>query len=109
MMTIHKIYQLSAPAVLWSGSVAAFAGVLGLGVVILGSLAEAQPTAARAAAVAVAEGAARGGTCQGVLFRDEDPLCFAVRAAPAGGPAVGPMIGPVAAPTTGLAPGNAGS
>ncbi|MAA96704.1 MAG: hypothetical protein CMN87_17605 [Stappia sp.] len=112
MMTIHKIYQPSAPALIWAGSIAAFAAVLGLGVATFGDAADAQadrisniPIATHAVATEGEAGAQQASACDGVIFRDEDPQCFATTPGGDSGPHPRNRLGTLLPPQ----PGSAGS
>jgi hypothetical protein len=84
MMTIHKIHQPSSAMAIWTTGVAALAAVLTIGVVTLGEASARHYEATTSTQVLAAnQEQARtaniADACKGVIFRDEDPLCFEVR------------------------------
>ena len=112
MMTIHKIYHPSTPTAIWAGGIAAFVAVLGLGIATFGDGADAQadrianiPVAAHAVATEGEAGAQPASACDGVIFRDEDPQCFATSLGGSTGPHPENRIGNFLPPQ----PGSAGS
>lgn len=109
MMTIHKIYQPSTPALVWGGSLAAFVAVLGFAIGSLGGVADAETAQIVAgplpAAVEATVSEQPAQVCDGVIFRDEDPLCFALEPHPDDRLDIKKMYGTILAP----APGSAGS
>lgn len=111
-MTIHRIYQASPPTLIWAGSVAAFVAVLGVGVASFGEMADADgkrvaniPLAAHSVATEGEAGAGQPLACDGVIFRDEDPQCFATTPAGDTGPHPASRIGTLSP----MEPGSAGS
>lgn len=80
MMTIHKIYQPSAPLVLWLAGVMAFTAVLISGVAYTDRQASADRThATQMLKEENLEIEASAEACDGIIFRDEDPSCFGLR------------------------------
>ncbi len=78
MMTIHKIHQLSLPIALWGAGVAVFAATLSLGVAFSDVEASANATAMQPAAAQTRVLASTvEPACEGIIFREEDPDCFA--------------------------------
>ncbi|SDU07547.1 hypothetical protein SAMN05428979_1485 [Stappia sp. ES.058] len=80
MMTNYENYHPYSPLTLWVAGILVFGVTLGTGVATIGSQADAMPRSEHR--IALAERETPGGSCGGVIFRDADPACFAVRASP---------------------------
>lgn len=80
MMTNYEKYHPYSPIALWVTGVLVFGATLGAGVATIGTMADAAPQLER---VASAEANTRTNKdCDGVIFRDADPECFAARRSP---------------------------
>ncbi|WP_029056906.1 hypothetical protein [Stappia stellulata] len=77
MMTNYEKYHPYSPVALWVSGVLVFSVTLGAGVAAIGSHADAMPRPERLASVS--EIIEEREDCSGVIFRDADPACFAVR------------------------------
>jgi hypothetical protein len=85
MMTNYEKYHPYSPIALWVSGFLVFGVTLGAGVAAIGSQADA--TSRPEQPVSQVETRLADTECAGVIFRDADPTCFAVRAMPHPGPA----------------------
>jgi hypothetical protein len=80
MMTNYEKYHPYSPVALWVTGVLVFGATLGAGVATIGTVADAAPQFDRLASTEATPSTDTG--CDGVIFRDADPECFAVRGSP---------------------------
>jgi hypothetical protein len=80
MMTNYEKYHPYSPVALWVTGILVFGATLGAGVATVGTVADASPQLERLASTQPPTTIDTG--CDGVIFRDADPECFAVRSSP---------------------------
>lgn len=80
MMTNYEKYHPYSPIALWVTGILVFGATLGAGVATIGTVADAAPQVDRLASTEANDTTYTD--CDGVIFRDADPECFAVRRSP---------------------------